>query len=329
MAAKATLDNTIGAAFLGLSASCLLTGIAIVQAHLYYRNHPRDWMFQKVAVGVLIALAVLHMAFTLHALYFYLITNFGNPKALRTVIWSFKLEVIFNTIMVVLVQSLYAMRVWKLGNHFSRFWPALVGFIVAGGWGVGILSIANACRQTDFGNLDSMRNVIYATFSTATAVDIIIATAMCYYLNRSRSPFQGTNHKIFLIMRYVLISGFLTSACSLSTLISYATMPYNLVFIGIDFLLPNLYVNSYFAMLNARKYINEREMSGSGPLNIVSGSSFRTDLVNPHSVDGKADGVLYFPYRTVSLSPRDLRRGSQKNMIWSRMYHLNMLRSRL
>jgi len=88
---------------------------------------------------------------------------------------------------------------------------------------------------------------------------------------------RRTNNKILIIMRYVLITGFLTryilpsnyetvrlmglySACSLSALITvsvavyscpnlltlatffflkYFIMPHNMIFIGIDFLLPN------------------------------------------------------------------------------------------
>ncbi|KIM37529.1 hypothetical protein M413DRAFT_257073 [Hebeloma cylindrosporum] len=226
MAVKANLDNTIGAAFLGISVACILIGIAMVQTHSYYRNYPRDWVFQKFAVGVLMVLAILHLGFTIHAIYFYLITNFGNPRGLAIVIWSFKLEVIFNTLMVIFVQGLYAMRVWKLGNHFSRFWPAVVGVVVAGGWGLGFVSIVNSFRHGSFIELGPMSKVIYSTFATSTGIDIVIATAMCYYLYRSRTSFSGTNNKIIIVMKYVLVSGFLTSACSLSTLIShYAKHP--------------------------------------------------------------------------------------------------------
>ncbi|KIM38408.1 hypothetical protein M413DRAFT_447869 [Hebeloma cylindrosporum] len=295
MAIPVTLDNTIGIAFLGLSASCLLIGISIVQTHLYYHNYPKDWMFQKVAVRIVAkltrkenpniitpssTLAALHTVFTIHAMYFYLIDNFGNPKASNRRL----------TLMVIMVQTLYGLRVWKLGKHFSRFWPAVVVVVVAGGW----VAMIDAFGQKDFSNLDSMKKIIYATFATATGIDFVIAIAMCYYLNRSRTSFAGTNNKIFIVMRYVLITGFLTSACSLSTLITYATMPDNLVFIGIDLLLPNLYANSYIAMLNARKSMNESETSGSDvskALNIRAGTTVRTDFGNLHSMDDKMSPV--------------------------------------
>ncbi|KIM38415.1 hypothetical protein M413DRAFT_30239 [Hebeloma cylindrosporum] len=277
MTGKATVDNTLGAAFLGIAASCILIGISMVQTHSYYQSYPKDWMFQKVAVGVLMSLAILHTVFTIHAIYFYLIVNFGNPKGLGSVIWSVyselqgdphymflisltdactnhQLQVVFNTIMVLLVQGLYAMRVWKPST------PTV---------GVGFLSIVESFKQTSFNNLDSMKKVLYATFSIATGIDFVIAGAMCYYLNKSRSSFVGTNNKILTIMRYVLITGCVTSACSFSALITFATMPYNMVFLGIDFLLPNLYFTSYIAMLNARKSTNERETTSSADVSKV------------------------------------------------------------
>ncbi|KIM38418.1 hypothetical protein M413DRAFT_30241 [Hebeloma cylindrosporum] len=209
MAVQVTLDNTIGAAFLGTMGACLLIGISIVQTHLYFHNYPKDWMFQKVAVGVLMGLGTLNTIFTIHAMYFYLIVNFGNPKGLQTVIWSFKMQVLFNTLIILSVQGLYAMRVWKrrkIGRHFSRILPAVVVFIVAAGW----VALSHSMKQTDFSNLDEMRGTIPAMFATATAIDVVIAATMCYYLNLGRSSFIETNNKIFIIMRYVLVSGALT-----------------------------------------------------------------------------------------------------------------------
>ncbi|KIM37530.1 hypothetical protein M413DRAFT_448350 [Hebeloma cylindrosporum] len=292
MALKLTLDNTIGAAFLGLSASCILTGIAMVQTQLYYHSYHKDWIFQKVAVGVLIILTVLHLAFTLHACYYYLITNFGNLVAIqKSIEWSFKLQVLISAFMILFVQALYALRIWKLGRHYSTVWPAVVAFIVAGGWGLGFTLVAKTYEATNFTNLDKMSGVVYATYSTATAIDFIIAFTMCYYLYRSRSSFSGTNNKIVIVMRYVLITGCLTSACSLSALITYGALPHTMVFIGIDFILGNLYVVSYIAMLNARKSMNERELS-SVEVNSVGkamrpGMGLHSETLNIHSMDDK------------------------------------------
>ena len=103
-------------------------------------------------------------------------------------------------------------------------------------------------------------------------------------------------------------------------------MPHNMVFIGIDFLLPNrsytnfelkyltciyrnfeVYFTSYLAMsvysvsvstectfcnkkfrLNARKFVNDREASSVDVSKVIrSGYTLRTETLNIHSVDDK------------------------------------------
>ncbi|KIM38404.1 hypothetical protein M413DRAFT_30231 [Hebeloma cylindrosporum] len=303
MAMKVTLDNTIGAAFFGISAACILFGIAIVQTHSYYYNFPKDWMFQKVAVGVLITLATFDTIFTLHAVYYYLIVNFGNQKGLDTIVWSFRLQALLNSSFKLYTLCEYGnaqQAQQKVGNHFSRLGPIFAGLVVAGGWAIGLLLVVKLYGTTSFATVDKMSYAIYAPFIAATTIDAVIAALMCYFLNRSRSSFIRTNNKIVTVMRYVLITGFLTSACSLSALIAYATMPHNMVFIGIDFLLPNLYINSYIAMLNARKYMNEQEISSTNISGLSSifkmrrpGATNGTDSENLRSVDHKMtrDGI--------------------------------------
>ncbi|KDR71456.1 hypothetical protein GALMADRAFT_143729 [Galerina marginata CBS 339.88] len=65
-------------------------------------------------------------------------------------------------------------------------------------------------------------------------------------------------------MHYVVLSGTLTSACSLPALLTYVTMPNTFIFLGISFLLTKLYISSYMAMLNARKQIRDQDASSNG-----------------------------------------------------------------
>ncbi|KIM38403.1 hypothetical protein M413DRAFT_245692 [Hebeloma cylindrosporum] len=290
-----TLDNTIGIMFLGISVACIIFGTSLVQTQLYYSKFPKDWMLQRVSVGILIILAALHLALTLHAIYYYVIVNFGRLAGLGSIIWSFKLQATISAVMIVYVQGLYAQRIWKLGRHFSRFFPALAGVIVAGGWALGFIVVVQSYTAKSFEDLNGIRPIICASFILVTAVDVMITCAMCFALNESRSSFVGTNNKVIMIMRYVLVTGSLTSACSLASLITYIIMPNNLVFMGVGFILPNLYVNSYISLLNARKSMNsnEREPSSvevSGGMNIRSGFAQRMDAENIHSGDNK-DGI--------------------------------------
>ncbi|CAA7262348.1 unnamed protein product [Cyclocybe aegerita] len=277
-----TLGNTIGASFLGTVAASILYGITALQIYLYYITYPKDWRFQKVAVGILAGLDTIHLGLTIHAVYHYVITEFGNLAAQQFVVWSFKLQIAVNVVIVLMVQSLYTLRVWKLGRHHSRVWPIIVIALVGAGYIIGIYLAVETYRLNTFADLKGMNWVVYASFSSATSVDIAIATAIVYYLRAARTSFAGTNNRIISIMRYVLISGFLTSACSLTALITYAALPNTLVFLGVEFLLTKLYINSYIAMLNARTSVRDTESSSANVsvskiLNLRTGDRQPTD----------------------------------------------------
>jgi len=272
---KNTLGNTIGASLLGVIAASILFGITVVQVYIYYHNYPKDWKFQKIAVAFLLGLDVLHVAFAILAIYQYLIDEFGDLKAVQYLTWSFKVQVVFNVMIVLVIQALYAWRVWMLGRNFSKIWPCFIILLVTGGWGLGIVLTVKILETNTFEQVHKLETVLQASFIVATIIDFSIAIAICYGLQSSRTSFRGTNNMILRIMRYVLVCGFLTSTCSLTALITYATMPLNLIFLGIDFLLPHIYLNSYLALLNAR---NGHEVCEASFVisNVVSKIKFQT-----------------------------------------------------
>ncbi|KDR77665.1 hypothetical protein GALMADRAFT_410088 [Galerina marginata CBS 339.88] len=245
---QVTLGNTIGAGLLGCTAAAVLFGVAIVQAYIYYTHYPKDWVFQKVIVGFLLLVDTVHTGMTTHTVYYYVIEQFGNVFALEFVVWSFKLQVVFNVFILLLVQTLYVMRIWKLASHFSRVWPAIIIAILVGGYAIGFLLAFHSFRLKSWDGLDGMASVVKASFSCSTGIDIILAASMCYYLNRSKTSFVGTNNRIVAVIHYVLISGSLTSATSLAILLCFLAMPNNLIFISITFIVTKVYINSYLAM---------------------------------------------------------------------------------
>ncbi|GLB44391.1 hypothetical protein LshimejAT787_1700180 [Lyophyllum shimeji] len=289
------LDNTIGAAFLGAVFAAMLYGVTNLQVYLYYQNYRNDWRMQKISVALLWVLDTFHLGLTIAAVYHYLITSFGSLVALGMVVWTFKLQIAVNVVIIIIIQTLYAIRVWKLGRHHQRIWPILVALIVMSGYAIGVVLAVKTYNIRTFAEMSRMSWVIYASFSWSTAIDIVIATAMCFYLIRSKSGFAGTNNKIFMIIRMTLISGFLTSACSLAALITYATMPDTLVFLGIEFLLTKLYINSFLAMLNARQSVQNSDSSPGNTLSlskivnirtttVTSGAAFDSDDAKSHNV---------------------------------------------
>jgi len=246
----------LGAAFIGMVASTLLFGVSNLQTYIYYIQYPRDWIVYKVSVGTLWVLDAFNLALTIHAMYYYLILHFQNVDALVHVVWSFKLQTIMNVPIIVMVQSLYALRLWRL--NYRRDWiPRLMPLTVLIGTVIGTVLAVRTCQLKFFTELPSMAWITYAAFGSAVAVDSILAATTVYYLRRSRGEFEATNSRIAKLVFWTLSTGIITSVCSLIALITYALFPHKLYFLAIEFLLTKLYMNSLLAMLNARKSIRE------------------------------------------------------------------------
>ncbi|KAK1215296.1 hypothetical protein PQX77_022087 [Marasmius sp. AFHP31] len=265
-----TMSNTLGATLIGVVGSGILFGMTCVQGFLYYQRFPKDGLVHKVAVAALWLIDAFHLALTIHAVYHYLVVNYGNLEALTHIVWSLKLQVSLNVVIILLVQSLYAHRVWFLGGfrrgHFKLAY--LVALLLVGGFVVGIL-LAYAIYTVDtFHDLERISWAINSSLAASTTIDFSIAAAMCYYLDKSMhntSAFKksGLNSRISALMQYTLGSGLLTSACSLSVLFTFNLMPNNFIFLALEFLVTRLYVGSFFAMLNARRSKRQEESERS------------------------------------------------------------------
>ncbi|SJL15362.1 uncharacterized protein ARMOST_18855 [Armillaria ostoyae] len=281
-----SLGDTFGALFIGATIAAVLFGIMNLQVLIYYKRYPNDLSLYLYSVALLWVLDSAHFALGTHALYYYLIDMYGNllGALVGNPIWSMRLQLLIKVWIIVFVQGVYAIRLWKLGRHFHKVLPWFVFVIVAVSFGNSIILLASSvfCTYTPpclsgagilmsyetymQPNLVSISKIdisIYIFYSVAITTDFIIALMMCYYLRESRAVIllPLTASKLLGLMRLVLISGLATSACSLFALVAYIAWSDTLIFVAIDFILPKLYINSLLAMLNYRQHSSTRSIS--------------------------------------------------------------------
>ncbi|KIJ15791.1 hypothetical protein PAXINDRAFT_76296 [Paxillus involutus ATCC 200175] len=72
----------------GTLATMFLYGIFCMQTFYYARNYVEDRLLLKV-------LETVHLAFSIHMIEYYLITNFDNPPALEYLVWQVLLRTSF------------------------------------------------------------------------------------------------------------------------------------------------------------------------------------------------------------------------------------------
>ncbi|EPS97982.1 hypothetical protein FOMPIDRAFT_1127384 [Fomitopsis schrenkii] len=83
-------NSTYGAAHLGVCIACVFYGITNLQTFLYFRTFPDDKWWNKVGVFWLWFLDTVHVVLCVYMVYYYVVTEFGNPFALLTLNWSIK-----------------------------------------------------------------------------------------------------------------------------------------------------------------------------------------------------------------------------------------------
>ncbi|KAH6912262.1 hypothetical protein BKA70DRAFT_829806 [Coprinopsis sp. MPI-PUGE-AT-0042] len=256
-----TLDNTVGAIFLGVIGAGFLFGVNTLQLGYYFHSFPNDIVLHKVSVALLWSLDAVHLALTMYASYTHVVTDFGNLQGLTRVHWSMQAQVTVMVIVIILVHCLYGQRIWKLSGYHRGFLGYITILALGAAAAVGIVLAYKVFTINSYAQLEQIRWALQAGFATATVIDFLITLAMVYYLHKSIGTGSRTklNTRISVVIQYVMASGLLTSACSIAALVAFVVAPNNFAFLALEFLLTKFYVGSFLALLNAR----ERTQSGT------------------------------------------------------------------
>ncbi|KAK0457541.1 uncharacterized protein EV420DRAFT_1548962 [Desarmillaria tabescens] len=194
------IGNTFGVLYVGATIAVLLFGVSNLQMAIYYKRYPNDWSLYRYSVALLWTLDILHVALTTHALYVYLIDMFGDlAGALVNSVWSFKVQLGMNIGIIIYVQGLYAIRLWKLGRYFHKFLPWFAFLAVVASLGAGIFSIYSLSLAPNLSTIYHMKASVIAS-STVVVTDFVIAFMMCYYLHKSRAVME-LSKRVMLCMR--------------------------------------------------------------------------------------------------------------------------------
>ncbi|KAF8962346.1 hypothetical protein BDZ97DRAFT_1733137, partial [Flammula alnicola] len=262
MQLSTALDSTLGAAFLGTLAAAIFYGLTSVQTFIYFQNCAGDGRFLKSWVFTLWILDTVHMAFTAHGVYFYLVTNFGNFEALAAPTWSILAGVYLTNISDIIVRSIFAKRISILcglhGGILRILLPVLIVILSLVVFICGCAFASRAFILHTFARLDEASVYIYASIAAGVAADSTIAISLCILLFKSRTELKRTDSILNILMAFSINTALLTSICALACLITYAIWPQRLIFVGIYFTLSKLFVNSLLASLNSRGMLRSK-----------------------------------------------------------------------
>ncbi|KAI0959388.1 hypothetical protein AcW1_004224 [Taiwanofungus camphoratus] len=283
------LDETMGAAFIGVVVAAVLYGVSCVQLLYYYARYPTDAWHLKFLVAAVWLFDTVHQALITHTVYTYLVTNFSNPPILGIIIWSLIIEVLFNGFTALLVQSFYALRIWKLSSQ--NIWiTAIVMLLILGEFSCVLAYAILAIQMHTFAELSQLKGLSMSVNAIAAAGDLVIALSLCFMLHRSRTGFRRSDGLINKLIVFTVNTGLLTSVCAVCSLIAIVVLPGTFIYICFYFTLGRLYTNSILATLNARSILRART-SGDDVLSLSLQDLQDSDLSRSHHTGNTSGGI--------------------------------------
>ncbi|KAF8835499.1 hypothetical protein BDN67DRAFT_1005827 [Paxillus ammoniavirescens] len=275
---------TYGALLVGGFVAAALAGIVTVQSFIYLKLYPHDVLQTKAIVGVVWSLDTAHTALVCASIWIYLIENFGDTAKIDMIPGTLAMTVALTAILTFVVHCFFAQRIHKLSRRNWRITAPLMAFAFlrlcsASGEKDDLITCSPRAERFMTGLLVTTAEMIHMrTFSSFKAkfrwiftlglalscfVDIMIAGFLCYSLRSNRKASSSMDRVINSVILYTFENNSLTSAATVVSMICWLTMPSNLVFMGLHFVIGKLYANSLLATLNARRRLqNERAQRG-------------------------------------------------------------------
>ncbi|KAH7875717.1 hypothetical protein F5879DRAFT_543975 [Lentinula edodes] len=250
-----SLNNTMGAAYIGVSVAGFLLGLSCLQAYIYF-SEQNDTRTIRSLVGLVVLFDFVHQALISHTVYYYLILNYANPSALSLAVWSLLAEVLFNGFTAFCVQSFLTWRIWRLSN--SNIWVTgiVVSLVLAEFGCVVAFGIIALVRVSTFVELAAdLKELSITVNALAAAGDVLIAGILTILLQKSKTGFQRSDTMLNKLTMFAVNTGALTSLCAVASLISILAAPNTFIYISFFFCMGRLYTNSLLATLNARNKI--------------------------------------------------------------------------
>ncbi|KIJ64820.1 hypothetical protein HYDPIDRAFT_28180 [Hydnomerulius pinastri MD-312] len=272
------LGLSMGPGLAGAFISLVFYGISILQSFIYYVQYPKDKLYVKLLVAVLLVLDTAHK-FLLCAGSKYtdlvvmdvalrstgvvwntLVQNYGDFLNLLVIHPPILLASSVTTLVSVIVQSYFVYRVWFLSRGpfkwifpcvltpFVVAQPIITWYYTAKAWNAPVFEISSD---------PVLMKLTNASNGTAAAVDIVIAIAMCTLLAMGRTGFnKKTDRMLLRLMIISLNSGLWTAVLALlSTVLLVALPSTEIVYAGVYYPLCTLYCNTLLANLNVRSYL--------------------------------------------------------------------------
>ncbi|KAF8845164.1 hypothetical protein BDN67DRAFT_548876 [Paxillus ammoniavirescens] len=243
---------------IGLAVSAFLYGTALGQSIFYARSFPNDFNVIKLMVLLIFFADTVHLIGSSQYFWYLLIScHRSNSWSCETELsWGAIATVLMSYIITFAVQCFYCHRIWIISGKGKQVTVAI--FVTAiGQLGLGAWCSVETIRHGTINFLYSTPLVPCAA-AVSTLCDVFITGAVFKYMwmseLRKRASFIQHLAIVFINM------GVLTCLMSVTVGAVYLAQGHHYWVGAAAIVMSRCYVNSFLAVLNARRSIREREM---------------------------------------------------------------------
>ncbi|PBK84778.1 hypothetical protein ARMGADRAFT_942994, partial [Armillaria gallica] len=287
---------------------CLLNwglfGTLSVQLYLYYLAFPNDRRFIKCLVSGIHVIEFVQTMLVAHDAFATYGYGFGDMDALTRMNFNWLTVPIMSAVAAGVGQVFYAYRIFILSK--SRIIPifiiciSLITSVAAIFTGICVFQAGITTKI----NTRKIYIAVGISCGASALCDIVIAICMTYYassfslsvifihLMRSTTNFPRTRILVTKIIRLMIETGSVTAVAAVLNFVLFITLPHQTSYIATSLLLPKLYANSIYMVLNSRfQIIGGRDTYMSSTDMSLSTMMIR-DIVSQSTEDTRpADGT--------------------------------------
>ncbi|KAF9457635.1 hypothetical protein BDZ94DRAFT_1301750 [Collybia nuda] len=267
MAIQPTLDNTWGAALIGLVASSIIYGITTLQAYLYFTLYPNDSIQFKSLAGSVWLIDTVSLVLVCNGVYGYLVRDMAKPANRLMVNRSFDVDPALMGLLALLTHGYLGLRVWKVCRR-NIWFGLLLGTLSLSAFALSITASVLSFRFEFWSQRNELKWIGLAGTILVVILDGIIAIVLCVYLLMQKVEGKGTRRIINRVLIFTINTGLASSLMSIVNIVTFFALPNTLIFLGTNFIFTKVYANAILANLNARKSLRGRGYLEQGTLTL-------------------------------------------------------------
>jgi len=286
-----SVDPTIGAILVCSWFSFLWMGFIVVMGSTYFINYPRDPLWLKSLVTVLVSMCVVDTVAIGRWSYDWSIINYDSPTVITFIPEEMQIIIAELGVMAFIVQPFYAWRIWLVSKKKNWWLPALIIALSMAQFAIVIWIMVFFSRHDTFAELSGLIPMAYGWLVPCVLSNIGITVGMVYYLGiRVRGASFSSRLSLMQIISRTIQANILSLVCQIVT-VALLKLNVGFYFMITDVILTKVYTFSVLSSLNARmacspgSEANRQPTGGSLPLSSI-GTYFRDGSGNSKGRSG-------------------------------------------